>query len=53
MIFFPIIVMTSDVGESVEDAARREVKEETGLQIEALEQFRVYSNPERDPRRSV
>ncbi len=37
-------------GESLEDAARRETKEETNLQIKELRQFRVYSSPNRDPR---
>lgn len=39
-----------DYGESVETAARREAREETGLAVEELEQFRVYSEPNRDPR---
>jgi len=39
-----------DYGESAEDAAAREAIEETGLRVEELRQFRVYSNPERDPR---
>lgn len=39
-----------DYGESLEDAARREAKEETGLYLEGLRQFRAYSDPERDPR---
>lgn len=39
-----------DYGESVETAARREAREETGLTVEELEQFRVYSEPNRDPR---
>lgn len=39
-----------DYGESLEDAARREAREETGLELEKLEQFRAYSDPERDPR---
>jgi 8-oxo-dGTP diphosphatase len=29
---------------------RREVREETGLELENLKQFRVYSDPARDPR---
>jgi len=39
-----------DYGESLEDAAVREAKEETGLDIDLLEQFYTYSNPARDPR---
>ena len=39
-----------DYGESLEDAAVREVKEETNLEIEDLRQFHTYSNPARDPR---
>ncbi len=39
-----------DYGESVEVAARREALEETGLQVELIEQFHVYSDPSRDPR---
>ena len=40
-----------DYGESLEDAAIREAKEETGLDIELLKQFHTYSDPVRDPRR--
>jgi len=39
-----------DYGESVESAAVREAREETGLQVELVEQFHVYSDPDRDPR---
>jgi ADP-ribose pyrophosphatase YjhB (NUDIX family) len=39
-----------DYGESLESAAVRETKEETGLAIELLRQFHAYSDPERDPR---
>lgn len=39
-----------DVGETVEEAALRELQEETGLGIELVRQFHVYSNPNRDPR---
>jgi len=37
-------------GESLEEAARRETKEETNLDIKELRQFRAYSSPKRDPR---
>ena len=40
-------------GETVEDAARREAKEETSLEIEPIEILGVYSDPARDPRRHV
>nr|WP_275993642.1 NUDIX hydrolase [Argonema antarcticum] len=39
-----------DYGETVETAARREAQEETGLNVELIEQFHVYSDPNRDPR---
>ncbi|MBF2089768.1 MAG: NUDIX hydrolase [Synechococcales cyanobacterium K44_A2020_017] len=39
-----------DYGESVETAARREAKEEIGLDVELIDQFHVYSDPDRDPR---
>jgi 8-oxo-dGTP diphosphatase len=39
------------VGETVEAATIREVKEETNLTLTSLEQFRMYSNPSRDARR--
>jgi 8-oxo-dGTP diphosphatase len=39
-----------DYGESVETAAIREAKEETGLAIALVEQFYTYSAPDRDPR---
>ncbi|MGB7248996.1 MAG: NUDIX hydrolase [Phormidesmis sp.] len=39
-----------DYGESVETAARREAKEETNLDVSLVEQFQVYSDPERDER---
>lgn len=39
-----------DYGETLEQAAAREVLEETGLQVEELRQFHAYSDPSRDPR---
>ncbi|MFA6471769.1 MAG: NUDIX hydrolase [Candidatus Latescibacterota bacterium] len=39
-----------EYGESAEDAAAREIKEETSLDITDLAQFHVYSDPGRDPR---
>ena len=39
-----------DYGESVENAAIREAKEETGLDVEIVKLLGVYSDPDRDPR---
>ncbi len=39
-----------DVGESVEQAARREACEETGLVVRLVALLGIYSDPERDPR---
>ncbi len=39
-----------DYGESLEDAVRREAREETGLELSELRQFHTYSDPGRDPR---
>ena len=39
-----------DYGELVEDGARREVMEETGLSVELTDLLGVYSAPDRDPR---
>ncbi|MGK7890922.1 MAG: NUDIX domain-containing protein [Leptolyngbyaceae cyanobacterium] len=40
-----------DYGETAETAARREAQEETTLNVELVEQFLVYSDPERDRRK--
>jgi len=42
-----------EVGEKVEDAAVREAKEETGLDIRLIKLLGVYSDPSRDPRGHV
>jgi ADP-ribose pyrophosphatase YjhB (NUDIX family) len=39
-----------DYGESLEDAVKREAKEETNLDLTELRQFHAYSEPDRDPR---
>jgi len=39
-----------DYGESLEQAAVREAKEETALDVQLVEQFYTYSEPGRDPR---
>lgn len=39
-----------EYGESLEAAAVREAKEETGLDVELLRQLHTYSDPRRDPR---
>jgi O-acetyl-ADP-ribose deacetylase (regulator of RNase III)/ADP-ribose pyrophosphatase YjhB (NUDIX family) len=39
-----------DYGESLEEAVKREAKEETGLEITDLKQFHTYSQANRDPR---
>jgi ADP-ribose pyrophosphatase YjhB (NUDIX family) len=40
-----------DYGETLETAAVREAREETGLDVELIRQFHTYSDPARDPRR--
>ncbi|MEM1874937.1 MAG: NUDIX hydrolase, partial [Candidatus Hadarchaeales archaeon] len=40
-------------GEKVEEALTREVKEETGLEVEIEKLLGVYSDPSRDPRGHV
>jgi 8-oxo-dGTP diphosphatase len=39
-----------DCGETVEMAASRELREETGLEARSLDLIGVYSDPKRDPR---
>jgi 8-oxo-dGTP diphosphatase len=39
-----------DIGETVEEACRRELLEETGVRAGKLELLGVYSDPKRDPR---
>ena len=39
-----------DIGETVEEAARREAREETGLDIRLARLLGAYSDPARDPR---
>ena len=40
-----------DYGESVENAAIREAQEEVSLSVQLVEQFYVYSDPQRDQRK--
>ena len=42
-----------EYGESLEEAAVREAKEETGLTLRLLGQLHTYSDPDRDPRQHV
>ena len=39
-----------EMEETLEEAAFRELKEETGMEVEKLVQFRAYSAVDRDPR---
>lgn len=40
-----------DYGETLESAAVREAREETGLAVSLVRQFHTYSDPARDPRK--
>ena len=42
-----------DMGETLEQAAERELKEETGLEINSLRQLGAFSKVDRDPRTRV
>lgn len=42
-----------EMDENLEDAARRELREETGIQAAHVEQFHAYGEPGRDPRERV
>lgn len=43
----------AEVGEPLEETARRELEEETGLTDIPLKQLQAFSNPDRDPREHV
>jgi len=42
-----------EIDEPLEDAARRELREETGVAVKALEQLYTFGDPRRDPRSRV
>ncbi len=39
-----------NMDEDLDEAARRELQEETGIQITDMKQFKAYGHPQRDPR---
>jgi 8-oxo-dGTP diphosphatase len=39
-----------DMGETLEASARRELREETGVEVADLEQLHTFGDPDRDPR---
>lgn len=42
-----------DIDEDAPDGARRELKEETGLTVEHIEQLGAFTAPDRDPRERI
>ena len=42
-----------NIDETVEDCAKRELKEETGLELTNIEQFHTFSDVNRDPRERI
>jgi 8-oxo-dGTP diphosphatase len=42
-----------DMDEALDDAARRELREETGVEVARLEQLHTFGDPGRDPRGRV
>lgn len=42
-----------EMGDSLEFTAQKEAREETGLDVEIVDQLKVYSNHDRDPRGHV
>ena len=42
-----------EIDEPLEVAARRELKEETGMEVEQLEQLGAFGDPQRDPQSTV
>jgi len=42
-----------EIDERLSDAARRELKEETGVSAACLEQFHTFGSPDRDPRERI